>query len=235
MQTGDSTGAAETAAKLVAGYPNDPDVLYVAGQLYSQLSNEAYMRLMKVAPHSARSYQVMASVAAAEGHWQDAIGAYRQAVHVDPNLQGVHLQIAILMLTHSHATDAWKQAIAELKEELKVNPTSAQAEYEIGEAYRKHDQMNQAVEAFHRSIQLDPAAVPTRIGLAKALQSLGKKQEALNALVPAQKTAPDNPDVHFLLAQLYRARGRPAEARSQIETFEHLRKAKNAGVHEMGR
>jgi tetratricopeptide (TPR) repeat protein len=235
MQTGDSTGATVTAAKLVAGYPNDPDVLYVAGQLYSQLSNEVYMRLMKVAPHSARTYQVMASVAAADGNWQDAIKAYRQALRVDPELQGVHLQIAVLMLTHSHQPDSWQKAVAELKEELKVDPASAQAEYEIGEAYRKHDQMQQAIEAFRRSLQLNPAAVPTRIGLAKALQSLGKKQDALNILMPAQKAAPDDPDVHFLLAQLYRALGRAAEARSQIVTFQRLQKAKHAGTQEMGR
>ena len=235
IQTSDSTGATETAGKLVAAYPNDPDVLYAAGQLYTQLSNELYMRLMKVAPHSARSYQLMASAAAAAGNWKGAIESYQQALRVDPELQGAHLQIAVLTLMHSHEPGAWQQAITELKEELKVDPTSAEAEYEIGEAYRKHDRMNQAVAAFQRSLQFDPAAVPTRIGLAKALQSLGKKQEALDTLVPAQKSAPDDPDVHFLLAQLYRALGRPVEARSEIETFERLQKASHARVEKMGR
>jgi|YelNatPaOPRAMG01_1025707.scaffolds.fasta_scaffold40259_2 tetratricopeptide (TPR) repeat protein len=235
MQTGDSTDAVELVARLEADYPNDPDVLYVAGQLYGRLSNEAYMRLTKVAPHSARTYQVMASVAAANGDWQDAIGAYRQALRVDPELPDAHLQIAILMLTHSHKPDSWQEAVAELKEELKVDPASAQAEYEIGEAYRKHGRMNEAVEAFDRSLQLDPAAVPTRIGLAKALQTLGKKQEAIDTLLVAKETAPGDPDVHFLLAQLYRAVGQQAEARSELEAFERLKKSSEAPVEKLGR
>lgn len=235
MQTGDGSNAATTASKLVTLYPDDPDVLYAAGQLYTRLSNELYMRLMKVAPHSARTYQVMASVAAASGNWKGAIESYQKALHADPELQGAHLQIAILMLVNSHQPDAWQQAIAELKEELKIDPTSAEAEYEMGEAYRKHDHMDQAVAAFKRSLQLDPNAVPTRIGLAKALQSLGQKQEALDALIPAQRAAPNNPDVHFLLAQLYRALGRPAEARAQIETFQRLQKATAPRVQSMGR
>jgi tetratricopeptide (TPR) repeat protein len=230
MQTGYNIDAAEVAAKLVAGYPDDPDVLYVSGQLYGRLSNQLYMRLMKVAPNSARSYQVMASVAAADGNWQRAIDAYRHALRMDPSLQGAHLQIAVLLLTHSPDPNIWQPALAELKQELKVNPSSSEAEYEIGEIYRKHGQLNQAVEAFNRSLQLDPSAVPARIGLAKALNSLGRKQEALASLMPAQKTAPDDADVHFLLAQLYRELGRSQEARSQREVFERLKRAQDVKV-----
>lgn len=234
MEANDNAGAAVTASKLVASFPNDPDVLYMAGQLYASLSNEVYTRLMKVAPHSARTYQLMASVAATSGNWKGAIESYQHALHINPGLQGAHLQIAILMLMHSHEPDAWQKAITQLKEELKVNPSSSEAEYEIGEAYRKHGHLNQAVAAFRRSLQFDPAAVPTRVGLAKALQALGKKQEALATLVLAQKAAPNDPDVHFLLAQLYRALGHPAEARAEIKTFQRLQKASNSRVKQLG-
>lgn len=192
------------------------------------------MRLMKVAPHSARAYQLTASVAAASGNWKGAIESYQQALHVDPELQGAHLQIAILMLTHSHEPGAWLQAMTQLKEELKVNPSSSEAEYEIGEAYRKHGHLNKAVAAFQRSLQFDPAAVPTRLGLAKALLALGKKQQALATLAPAQKAAPGDPDVHFLLAQLYRSLGRPADARAEIRIFQRLQKASNSRVQQLG-
>jgi tetratricopeptide (TPR) repeat protein len=228
MQTGDNAGASETAMKLMASYPNDPDVLYTAGQLYTKLSNLVYLRLTKVAPHSARTYQLMASVAAAEGNWSGAIHAYRQALQIDPSLQGAHLQIAILLLTHSQKPEAWQQALTELRDELRIDPTSAEAEYEIGEVCRKHNQLIQAVAALNRSLQLDPSAVPGRISLAKALRSLGKTREALASLEPAEKTAPDDPDIHFLLAQLYRELGRTAEARSEVETFERLQKAGGA-------
>jgi tetratricopeptide (TPR) repeat protein len=235
IQSGDNTGASETAAKLLASYPNDPDVLYTAGQFYTKLSNLLYLRLTKVAPHSARTYQLMASVAAADGNWKGAISSYRQALQIQPNLEGAHLQIAILILTHSPQPGAWTQALAELRDELRIDPTSAEADYEIGEVYRKHNQLNQAVAALDRSLQFDPSAVPTRVSLAKALRSLGKKREALASLEPAQKAAPDDPEIHFLLAQLYRELGRNAEARTQIEQFERLQKAGRAESANPGR
>jgi len=230
IQTGKQAQADAAAQKLLAEYPNDPDVLYTAGELYGKLSSEIYLRLMKVAPHSARTYQVMASVAATDGNWRRAIDENRLALRMDPGLEGAHLQIAILLLTHSPDPNAWREALAELNDELKINPRSAEAVYEIGEVERKHAQLNHAVAAFRRSLQLDPGAVPTRIGLTKALLSLGKKEESLAALEPARQAAPNDPDVHFLLASVYRSLGRTTESQAEMQVFERLQKSQDAKV-----
>ena len=223
LGAGKEAEADQVAQKLLADYPDDPDVLYAAGQLYGRLSSETYLKLMKVAPNSARTYQVMGSVAASDGNWKAAIDAYHHALKLAPTLQGAHLQIAVLMLTHSQEPDVWRQALAELNEELKVDPTSAQAEYEIGEVYRKHAQLDPAIAAFRRALQLDPAAIPARLGLAKALRQLDRKREALEALQPAQDA--DDPGVHFLLAQIYRDLGRTAEAQEEEAKFKKLQPA----------
>jgi len=223
MGAGKEAEADQAAQKLLAAYPDDPDVLFAAGQLYGRLSSETYLKLIKVAPNSARAYQVMGSVAASDGNWKAAIDAYRHALKLEPTLQGAHLQIAVLTLTHSQEPDAWRQALVDLNEELKVDPTSAQAEYEIGEIYRKHAQLEQAVPAFRRALQLDPAAVPARLGLAKALRQLDRKREALEALEPARDS--DDPGVHFLLAQIYRDLGRAAEAQDEEAKFKKLQPA----------
>jgi tetratricopeptide (TPR) repeat protein len=220
---GNEMKADEVTQKLLAAYPDDPDVLYTAGELYGRLSEEVNLKLLKVAPNSPRTYQLMASVAAADGNWQGAIDAYRKALRIQPDLQGAHLQIAILMLTHSTEANGWRDAIGELKEELKIDPTSAQAEYEIGEAYRKHQQMEPAVAAFRKTLELEPDAVPARLGLAKALRELGRKNEALTALEPARKSAPNDPDVHFVLAQIYRDLGKADEAQKEMAEFQRLR------------
>jgi tetratricopeptide (TPR) repeat protein len=225
MEGGNETRAEPVAQKLLAAYPDDPDVLYLAGQLYGRLSSEINLRLMKVAPNSPRAYQLMAAVAATDGNWRGAIDAERRALQLDPTLPGAHLQIAVLMLMHSPDPNAWREALAELQEELKVNPASAQAHYEIGEAYRKHGQPDAAVAAFRRALELDPNAVPARVGMAKALRQLGRQQEALRALEPARVSAPDDADVHFLLAQLYRDLGRAADAQKETAAFERLQKS----------
>jgi tetratricopeptide (TPR) repeat protein len=225
-QQGNRMEAVQLTQKLLAAYPNDPDVLYAAGQLYGRLSSEIYLKLMKVAPKSARSFQVMGSFAATDGNWKAAVDAYRQALKLDPTLVGVHLQIAVLLLTNSTDTDAWQQALTELHQELELDPRSAQAEYEIGEIYRKHGQLNEAVAAFRQALEFNPSATPVRLGLAKALLQLGQKTEALSALEPAAKTDPDDPSVHFLLAQIYRALGRISEAAQEEAEFKRLKPEK---------
>jgi Flp pilus assembly protein TadD len=54
---------------------------------------------------------------------------------------------------------------------------------------------------------------------------LGQKTEALSALEPAAKTDPDDPSVHFLLAQIYRELGRAAEAAQEEAEFKRLKPA----------
>ncbi|MGD0223508.1 MAG: tetratricopeptide repeat protein [Terriglobia bacterium] len=224
-QQGNEMESVQVTQKLMAAYPNDPDVLYAAGELYGRLSSQVYLKLMKVAPKSARSYQVMASFAATDGNWKAALDAYRQAVKLDPTLVGVHLQIAILLLTNSPDPDAWHEALSELQQELTLDPRSAQAEYEIGEVYRKHGQLNEAVTAFRKALEINPSATPARLGLAKALLQLGQKTEALSALEPAAKTDPDDPSVHFLLAQIYRELGRADDAAKEEAEFKRLKPA----------
>jgi predicted Zn-dependent protease len=113
--------------------------------------------------------------------------------------------------------------LTELNEELKVDPASAEAEYEIAEVYRKHGQLDPAVSAFQRALQRNPTAVPVRLGMAKALLQLGRKQEALTALEPSRNS--DDPTIHFFLAQIFRELGRRAEADKETAAFQRLQKA----------
>jgi tetratricopeptide (TPR) repeat protein len=205
---------------LLARYPEDVDVLYEAGQMYADLSSQIYLRLIKAAPHSARGYQVIGQVAASEGNWPKAIQAYRQAIQTDPSLPGVHVALAVQLLLHSTVPDTWKEALNHLDAELKINPTSAEAEYEIGEIYRKHGDPAKAMSAFRRALQLDHNFVEARLELAKVLREQDQKQQALTVLEPARES--DNPAVHFLLAELYRDLGRSTDAQREQTRFREL-------------
>jgi tetratricopeptide (TPR) repeat protein len=226
FQSGSQAEADQVTQELLAKYPDDVDVLYEAGQMYGKLSSEIYLRLMKVAPHTARGYQVMAEVAATEGNWKAAVDAYREALKLEPGLPGLRLRVAVLLLEHSPDPDAWKQALSELSGELKVDPSSAEAEYEIGEVYRKHNDPGKAAAAFRRALGLDPNLVEARLGLAKVLRQQKQSQEALAILEPARDTGAPNPAVHFLLGQIYRDLGRVADAEKEEAAFERLQSPK---------
>jgi tetratricopeptide (TPR) repeat protein len=222
LQRGDQAEADQVMQKLLAQYPDDMDVLFEAGQMYAKLSSQVYLHLMKIAPRSARGYQVMGEVSAAEGNWEGAMDSYRKALKLDPGLPGAHLRLAVLLLQHSQDPDAWRQALDELNIELKLDPNNSEAEYETGEAYRKHGDPQHAVAAFRQALRFRPDFVEARLALAKVYRQEGSRQEALSTLEPARQSAPENAAVHFLLAQLYRDLGRAAEAQREEETFRRL-------------
>lgn len=105
-----------------------------------------------------------------------------------------------------------------------VAPDSAEAECEIGEVYRKHDQPQAAMAAFQKPLAHGPNAVPARIGLAKALQQLVEKRQTWRLCSPAEQTSPSDPAVRFLLAQIYRSFVKAIEAGREEAAFESRQK-----------
>lgn len=224
--TGDQSALLAVTGELVQRYPNDADVLYESGRIYGQLSSALYLRILKGAPHSPRGYQLTGQVLASEGKWRQAIQSDRQALQLAPAMTGLHLQIATLLLTHSTDPDAWQEADKELRQELQVAPDSAPAEYELGEVWRKHGQLQPALQAFRHALDLEPALVDARLSLAKLLRQQHHPQQAVQVLEPALRDQPANPEVHFLLAQLYRDLGQSGPAQQEMRKFQQLQPAR---------
>ena len=223
--TGDQAGLVSVTGQLVGLYPKDVDVLYESGRIYGQLSSELYLKILKLAPHSPRGYQLTAQVLASEGKWQEAIQSDRKALEMAPTMPGLHLQIATLLLTNSTDPKAWQQGEAELQKELQIAPDSAPAEYELGEVWRKHGQTQKAEQALQTAIRLDPGFTDARLSLAKLLRQQKQPRQALTVLEPARVSDPNNAAVHFLLAQLYRDLGQPEQAQQEMQAFQRLQPA----------
>jgi tetratricopeptide (TPR) repeat protein len=225
LQSDRQIDADQVMQQLLTQYPDDVDVLYEAGQMYAKLSSSLYLRLMQIAPHTARGFQLMAEVSASQNNWPGAIEAYRQALKLDPAAPNLRLPLAVLLLEHPSGPDDWKEALDLLNKEVELNPANGEAEYEIGEAQRKHDHPEEAIAAFRKAIRLDPNFVEPRLGLAKILRDRHQAQEALSVLEPARESAPQNAAMHFLLSQIYRDLGRAADADREQGIFRKLQSA----------
>ena len=226
---GDVVEADTVTRQLLELFPKDPDVLYQAGQMYGKLSSSLYLRLVKVAPHSARGYQVLGDAAASDGRWKDAIAAYRKATQADPSIPDIHFHLAVLLAQYSSEPDAWKEALDELNKEIAIAPRNPTAEYEIAMIWHKHNQADKAVAALRRALDVAPSFVEGRLALAKMLSEQNQKREALQVLEPALKTAPNNPSVRYMLARLYMQLGQTAAAKREEAAFQRLRQKSNGG------
>ncbi|MGH9453297.1 MAG: tetratricopeptide repeat protein [Terriglobia bacterium] len=217
--------ANEVAAELLRRYPDDPEVLYNSSRFYGEQSLNLVFRLMKAAPDSPWVPLLFAEINADQKHYGAAITQYRQALKMDADLPGVHLDLGRALLLSSNTPQVAEEALQEFKSELEIDPRNSNAEYEIGEIYRKRAQPSEALQHFVRATELQPGFVEAQIAVARTLINLHRPKEAIPHLLSAIRMRPADEVSHFLLAKAYDQTGNPAGQEKEMTLFRkyHLR------------
>jgi predicted Zn-dependent protease len=118
------------------------------------------------------------------------------------------------------------EALREFEQELRLDPTSANAAYEAGEIHRKSARFDRAAELFSQAVKYYPDFVEALIALGRTLVSLGKAEQALAPLGKAVALDAANEVAWFQLAQAQRALGNAAEQQKAVAEFQRLRDLK---------
>ena len=204
--------------------PADEAILYSAYRLYSDLAAESLLSLTVVAPNSARTHQALAHEFAERGNTKEAIDQYQEALKINPQLPGLHFELAD-MLRASGSQHA-SEAEAEYKAALQVNPRDEQAQCRLGEIAVQRNDLTEAEQLFTKAVELQPNDPEASIGLAKVQMALGKPEKAEPLLAHALQLDPTSAVAHFRLSAVYRQLGRPADAQHEIEEYKKYKKMK---------
>ena len=129
--TGELAPAANIVSALLKLEPTDTGLLYTAFRLYSDLTDEAILTMAMTAPDSAHMHQMMARVLVREGDSPAAIKNYREAIRINPNIAALHFELAQLLWA-TDTVDGQKEAVAEYKTALELNPLDEKSESELG-------------------------------------------------------------------------------------------------------
>jgi len=222
---GEMDKAAATVSVLRELDPTNVEILYTAYRLYSDLADEARLSLIVVGPNSARTHQMMAHELARQGNTTEAIANYREALKLEPNLPGLHFELAE-MLNSSSAPDAPQQAELEYKAALAANPFDEKAECRLGDLASAKGDTSGAYEHYQRALKLQPNDSEANIGLAKALMSLNQPEKALPLLEQAVKLDPTSAVAHFRLSTIYRQMGRTEDAKRELAEYQKYKAMK---------
>jgi tetratricopeptide (TPR) repeat protein len=229
MSLGDTGHATELLNTLVETFPNDPDILYTASHVYSDLSTLLSERLLRVAPGSSRAHEFNAEVLEFQGKMQDAAAEYRKVLAIDPSAPNVHYRLGRLLLRMGDDNQTLQQAREQFEDELRVNPDNAAAEYELGQmAWRARD-WNRAVEHLRRAAQDEPRSPSILVALGRAWVSAGQAQAAMAPLLTAVRLAPNDATAHYELAIALLHLGRKQQADRQMALYRRIQKAAEAG------
>jgi predicted Zn-dependent protease len=212
MSLGDTDGAGDFVRTLRKQFPRDPEVLYVSVHVFNDLSLRSSQELSVVAPGSYQVHELNAEAMEAQGKPEEAVAEYREVLKREPNLRGIHYRIGRLLLSGPNKDTVKEQARREFEAELKVDPSSAAAEYVLGEMARQDQETAAAIEHLGRAARLDAGFTDAFIGLGRSLIEGGRSADAIAPLQAAAKLQPDNPAAHFYLGTAYQRSGRAEDA-----------------------
>ena len=208
--------------------PDQPDTLYTEYRVYSDLAAHALATLIKVAPESARTHEILAQSLMSHNDSAGAIQEYRRALQADPNLPEIHFELGQALLAYSANESSRAEAEKEFEAALVANPADANAEYELGEVAWSRSDFQNAIDRYSRALQMRPHYIDAQIGMGKALTSTNQASKAVDYLLDAERADPENEIVHYRLALAYRKLSAKTDADREWAKFQEIRKSQDA-------
>lgn len=225
--------AVEVALELTRLHPDDPEVLYHSGRLFGNYAYLQTMKLWRVAPTSVWMHQAAGEANESQGLYDQAVREYRQVLALDPRRPGLHFRIGRALLARAQqpgsgaeAGKAREEAFGEFEAELKLDPTNANAAYELGEMHRKAGELDAAAARFESAVSRYPDFAEARIALGRVLAAQGQPERALTHLQKAITLDPANDVAYYQLSVAHGKLGNVAEQRKVLEEFQRLRERK---------
>jgi tetratricopeptide (TPR) repeat protein len=224
---GDFEAAAIHLQQLAKREPNDQHVLYLLGKVYTELARQALAKMNAIDPNSVWAHEVSGEIMESMKNYDGAIVEYKKAIEVAPRQPGAHYKLGDLYWSLSQ----WDKATEQFQAELANDPGNCMAQWKIGNTLVQQSIKPQdALADVEKALAMCPSLSEARLDRGRLLLRLHREQEALADLQRAEKATPNDPMIHFSLAQAYRALGKADEARTELETFRKLDSAARAAA-----
>jgi len=218
--------ALAVTAKLEEVAPQDPEIIFVAYEISSQMKDQTMLSMVLVAPESAQMNMMMAGELARQGEHDKSIAKYREAVRLNTHLPGVHFELAEQLRA---AADPKLNALAEgeYKIAVKENQYDERSWCRLGEVIAARGDFKAAQDAYNKALALQPGDATAKTDLAIALISMNQQKDAIPLLESAIKDDPTNIVAHYRLSGLYRRAGRVADAKHEMDEYTHYKGLKD--------
>jgi tetratricopeptide (TPR) repeat protein len=218
--------AVAVALELNRLYPDDPEILYHSGRVFGNFAYLSVKRLAEVAPASVWKHQATAEAWESQGSYDLAVSEYHQVLLLDPYRPGIHYRLGRALLARGAATNSQEDTASALKEfsnELELDPTNANAAYELAETYRNSGEMEEAEKYFRLALRYYPDFEQANLGLAAVLVKQEKPEMARTLIRKAITSDPDDRVAWYRLAQVEHILGDEGARQKAFAEFQRLR------------
>ena len=164
-------------------------------------------------PESWMAFNNLGNLLYSQGHVDEAIADYNEALRINSALPEAHSDLASALL-HQGQID---QAVAQLQAALKINPKSAEAHLNMGVALSMEGRFDQGVAEYRTALRIEPNYVNARVDLGFALFQQGRIEDAAAEYWAALSLDPRSALAHYHLGNALLADGKGGEAIAQVE------------------
>lgn len=221
LRLGKTQAAVQRLNEYLGRNPKDQEAWYLLGETYLHLSEAALAKVNQINPDSYVSHEVSGEIDESMHNYKGAVQEFKKAVDQAPQQPGTHLRLGNVYWVMGE----WQLAEAQFQSELALNPGDCVARWKLADSMLQAGGSNaEALDHLNRSIARCPNLMQARVDRARALIKLGRQNQALPDLLLAEKSSPDEPSIHFLLASVYRAEGKPDEAKQEFGVYSQLLK-----------
>ncbi len=219
--------ASTTLNHFLARNPKNQDAWYLLGKTYLQMSQDALGKINEIDPDSVVAHEINGEIDESMHNYDVALVEYKKAIDLAPQQPGTHMHMANAFWLMGN----WASAQKEFKAELAFDPNNCDARWKLANAMLEaNDPSESALTELNHAIDRCPALMQARVDRARALIRLGRQSDAFRDLELAVKKSPKEPSIHFLLASVYRAAGKSAEAQQEMETYGRLQREASQSV-----
>jgi len=219
IKLGDPEAAARHLQELARRQPNDQEVFYLLGEVYMQLSEKALTRLNAIDSNSVYVHQMSGEIMESMKNYDGAVVEYKKAIEMAPQQAGTHYKLG----NTYWLLGEWDAAVEQFQAELVNDPTNCKARAQIANILiAQRMDFDEGLANVDKALAACPDLTQARIDRGRALLKLNRNEEAANDLEAAERSSPDDPSVHFFLAQVYRTLGRSRESQAEMQVFSKL-------------
>ena len=224
LEVGDRQIAADRLEAACRADPSDADAYYWSAEFIYQggdakAAEKLLLHTTEVDPHYAPAWLLLGRLSVEAHQMPTALTRLGRAIQLQPTAAAYHYQATALkeLGELSQAEQAARQAVR-----LDGNAAGYALLGEILASSSDGDQLREAQTYLRQSLQLRPDDLGTLLVLARTHRVLGEYGEAIKVLRRLIRHGPLAPQNYWVLAQAYRAAGRPDLARQTQRIYDQL-------------
>ena len=222
--SGDLTGAAAAARRVIELMPNDQEGWSLLGSILAQQqqldgASSAFQRAFQLGPQGIKSMLNLAGAFASLGKNDAALDEYHRVLAMKPRCVPALLQLGQLMEKLGRKADAenyFHQALTNRSQRLPEL-------MEMAGFFQTRGAFDATAEIYKDAIRLNPSDAKLQLSAARTLASLGRFEDAARFSAEAVRLAPEFVEAHLMHGIVLLRRSQTTGAKEQFEEALRLR------------